>query len=150
MAIRTKDSKDLSDRLFDPKDSKALLELLRRTDVEVDVNVRNDAGLTPLHTILKRGRKDKGEILTTLLANSSAKINQPDNNGDTPLHYAVRDGDLLCTKLFLAFDANINACNGNNKTPLDLATEMVASNPPSSPEITLAKSRTSLGMHPPF
>eukprot|EP00731_Ephydatia_muelleri_P031640 Em0023g147a len=134
MAIRTKDSKDLSDRLFDPKDSKALLELLRRTDVEVDVNVRNDAGLTPLHTILKRGRKDKGEILTTLLANSSAKINQPDNNGDTPLHYAVRDGDLLCTKLFLAFDANINACNGNNKTPLDLATEMVASNPPSSPE----------------
>ena len=70
--------------------SQSLLELLRRTDVEVDVNARNDAGLTPLHTILKRGRKDKAEILTTLLANSSAKINQMDDKGDTPLHYAVR------------------------------------------------------------
>lgn len=55
------------------------------------------------------------------------KINEPNQNGETPLFYAVGNFNKLYTKLLLARGANPNASNNNGTTPLMAAS--IDSNP---------------------
>ena len=55
----------------------------------IDVSKLNDDGEAPIHTILKKRRRDRYELLLALLVYSKAKVNQKTKLGDTPLHLAV-------------------------------------------------------------
>jgi len=57
----------------------------------VDVNFRDSAGFTPVHSCIERETEDRFEILALLLG-AGADINVHGVNGWTPLHLAaVRD-----------------------------------------------------------
>lgn len=50
-------------------------------------------------------------------------FNEPDFEGDTPLHYAVRYKDVAATQWLIAHGANINARNAIWQKALDVAKE---------------------------
>lgn len=61
-------------------------------------------------------------IFAKLLIESGAKINEPDNAGNTPLHSAADDWHNLDTIKYLVLKgADLNTKNHNGKTPRDLA-----------------------------
>ena len=73
--------------------------------------------------------------MVNLLLSLGARFNEPDINGDTPLHYAVRwgprdvvlyiddypDRKLQIARLLLLKGARVGAKNSRGDTPLDLA-----------------------------
>jgi ankyrin repeat protein len=86
--------------------SPAILKLLLGNGAHV--NQTDDAGWTPLHSIveqygrpyLKYGNDVECQKSITVLLEYGAVINASDNNGDTPLHFACRAGFNECA-LFL-------------------------------------------------
>ena len=56
----------------------------------VDVNAIDPLlKLAPIHSIVKRERPDRLELLLTLLTNSDVNVDLKTPDGDTPLHLAV-------------------------------------------------------------
>lgn len=57
------------------------------------------------------------------LINSDININQPDNEGVTPLHWACAGGNIPCVQFLLSSGANPNAMDDTPQrlTPLDYA-----------------------------
>lgn len=53
----------------------------------------------------------------------NADINASDVNGNTALHYAVFNCDLLVVKFLIMFGASLTATNKQNQTPLQLASK---------------------------
>lgn len=70
-------------------------------------------GMTALHEAVK----SKSYEVTRLLINAGADIKAVDENGHTPLHYAIRGvfGSRRIIKLFLAHGVDINAHYGKKK-----------------------------------
>ena len=66
--------------------TQAFIDLLQSG---IDVNKWNDDGEAPIHTILKKQRRDRYEFLLMLLVYSKAKVNLKTKSGYTPLHLAV-------------------------------------------------------------
>lgn len=74
------------------------MELLQRPGVRVN---RHDENLnTPLLSIVRSSRKDKLDLVITLLTHSDADVNLKGDDEMTPLHFAVQVGtwtlDILC------------------------------------------------------
>ena len=68
-----------------------------------------------------RPDEDVKQTLTVLL-NTGVPVNSLDHFGQTPLHYAVRTGNLMALKTLLAHGANPNlADHVNGNSPLHLA-----------------------------
>ena len=76
-------------------------------------------GKAPLHYAVKFCRPDVIEMIIEYLNKSD--INLPDNNLDTPLHYAAGSGSYDIVEVLVPKVSNINFRNNNGKTPLDLA-----------------------------
>ena len=56
--------------------------------------------------------------LQALILNDSSLINERDDNGNTPLHLAVRyDQTEIVSQLLSYFDIDVNAVNNNGETP---------------------------------
>ncbi|KAK2883607.1 hypothetical protein QQF64_016739 [Cirrhinus molitorella] len=76
---------------------------------------------TPLHLAAEHGR----ELLVGLLLENGARINSLDNNKDTPLHCACRDGHIGTVQKLINWTngerANLQATNNVNKTALQVA-----------------------------
>lgn len=81
---------------------------------QVDINVRNAAGESPLMMAALR----KNLPAMRQLIERGAAINQ---SGWTPLHYAATSGSVEAIELLLAKGAEINALSPNGSTPLMLA-----------------------------
>lgn len=85
--------------------------------------------LTPLHSaIIVRGdasRTLKGDGLTMAreLVAKGAKVNVKNYQGDTPLHFATRQGWAAAVDFLIASGADVNVRNENNETPLRIAVE---------------------------
>lgn len=79
-----------------------------------DVNFRNSAGQTPLHTAASRERCDAVPILIS----KGAKIDVPDKEGQTPLHKAADSGNLDAVKLLVSHGGDINTKDRIGRTPL--------------------------------
>lgn len=81
---------------------------------QVDVNIRNAAGETPLMMAAMR----KNLPAMRQLIERGAAINQA---GWAPLHYAATGGSLEAIELLLSKGAEINALSPNGSTPLMMA-----------------------------
>jgi ankyrin repeat protein len=108
------------------KGSPNLLGIINSSDIEqvkllisqgVDINVKNNNGLTALHLVARGGRKDVVE----LLIDNGADVNNKTNNGMTPLHQASRNGLKEIVELLISRGADINVKNTRGQTPLDMA-----------------------------
>ncbi len=98
-------------------------------DAGVDVNGRDNAGRTPLHTVARVGlfgRSGAGRVsFARALFDAGADVNARDRRGQTPLHAAAGSdregiGDSLVV-LFVEAGAEVNARTEIGVTPLHLA-----------------------------
>ena len=85
------------------------------------INCQSENGLTLLH---EATMACNNELIRLLIEQTELSIEEQDDAGNTPLHYAAQYdhteghrvlGELLC------LGANINALNGNNETALHIA-----------------------------
>ena len=80
--------------------------------------------LTPLH-YASCNEINAPETIVVLL-HYGADINAKDENGLTPLHYAVRRNDQEVVKVLLNEGANVNVKDNDGLTPLHFAKEISA------------------------
>eukprot|EP00731_Ephydatia_muelleri_P031660 Em0023g167a len=66
---------------------------------------------------------ERFEQLVRNLVDWPRAIKHCQENGMTALHFAVLEGDEMCTKALIVFGADINALNHFDQTPLDIALE---------------------------
>jgi ankyrin repeat protein len=76
-----------------------------------------EGGYSALHLAVA----EKMGGLIQLLIKYGAHVNEEDDDGDTPLHWSVRQSDLQIAKQLLQYGADIFAVNEDEETPLDMA-----------------------------
>lgn len=91
---------------------------LKVVEMEPNVNLRSENGITLLHVAAFYGEPKMISILLNLNANVNA-INNDDNC--TPLHFAAAKGHQHVLFLLLHGKSDINAKTSRNQTPLHLA-----------------------------
>lgn len=84
----------------------------------IDLTVRNEHGDTALHVAVTFCGNI--EIVTMLLV-AGSEVNAVGCGGATPLHYAVRTGEVSMIRLLLHWKANENARDSEGKVPLEMA-----------------------------
>ncbi|MDR0590496.1 MAG: ankyrin repeat domain-containing protein [Puniceicoccales bacterium] len=103
-----------------PQERKGIVESLLKYP-EIDVNVRDSRGWTPLHWAVSDGQT---ETVKLLLAQPAIKVNEPGIFGETPLHVASEFGQTEVVKLLLAHPKiDVNARGPIGGTPLHIASE---------------------------
>lgn len=78
---------------------------------------------TELHLAVREKRNDHS---VQLLLNNKASVHAKEDNGNLPLHYAMRAECYADIRLLLQHKANINIQNDRGLTPLHLATPIYA------------------------
>jgi ankyrin repeat protein len=79
-----------------------------------DLNLPDDAGLTPLHLAATSCHTN----VVVLLLDKGAKIDPTEKDGATPLHFAAQEGCVDAVQLLLDRGANVNARDKQGRTPL--------------------------------
>ncbi len=82
------------------------------------VNYRDNFGMTALHWGVAQ---NYGALVEDLLAEYNPDLTIQDDEGNTPLNLAARNGNDLILQVLLACGADISAQNNNGDTPLHLA-----------------------------
>ena len=82
-----------------------------------DLNLPDDAGLTPLHLAAIRCRTN----VVALLLERGADVNRKSKDGATPLHLAAQEGCTNVVNLLLAKNAKVNAKDNQGRTPFKRA-----------------------------
>ena len=91
----------------------------RRTTINTLINPEKAGGIFAL--TVSDGRMDLAEKLFNAGASISAHST---DNGDTALHYAVRNSDKTAVKFLIAHNASLTAVNKDNQTPIELACQI--------------------------
>ena len=91
-------------------------------DVDIKANQSN-VGNSPLHYVVQNQKMaaEQRKEMCELLLTQSADVNIENLKGQTPLHSAVRVGDVSIVKLLIKKGANVNAKDKSGRTPLSLA-----------------------------
>ena len=85
-----------------------------------DANVLNEDGILPLHTAVSNGNHKAVKLLLGYTKN----INQPEKHcGNTPLHLAVKNGDLISYQILTEAGADQNLFNNASQKPIDMASQ---------------------------
>ncbi|KAJ3534758.1 hypothetical protein NM208_g7414 [Fusarium decemcellulare] len=84
---------------------------------EVDINLRNHNGRSPLHLASSNGHD---AIVKTLVGNG-ADIGAEDDANQTPLHFAAANGHEDVVEVLVERGARIDVRNGRGEMPLHLA-----------------------------
>ena len=80
-----------------------------------DANIQNEDGELPLHNAVFSGNNEAVE----LLLGYTKDINLHESHyGNTPLHLAAKNGDLVSYKVLTKAGADQNAVNNNNQKPI--------------------------------
>lgn len=96
-----------------------IAKLLINHTVNIDVDVKNLLGNTPIQSAIKKSKSD----LVQLLLESKADIQQVNEFGENLLHLAVKSNNLNIAKLLINKGVDIQAVDMLKKTPLVLAIE---------------------------
>jgi len=59
-----------------------------------------------------------------LLVRFGARLNAADDEGDSPLHWAVREGKVEAAQALVQLGASIEQCNEDGESPLELAVSL--------------------------
>lgn len=95
-------------------------KLLTRKDI--DVNIANINGATPLHLAMSSQNNDYS---IALIQDNRVQVNAKDKGDQTPLHYAASNwSSVPLIDLLLKPDLNPNAIDKDGKTPLFIACEL--------------------------
>ena len=86
---------------------------------EANFNKKLSDGLTPLHLASISG----SYRIVQLILKHGGKIDETDDLGWTPLHYAVSYGNIPCALVLLQAGADINAPTADYCTAIELATQ---------------------------
>ncbi|XP_071476528.1 uncharacterized protein [Diadema antillarum] len=93
--------------------------ILRYSQVDVNLNIRNYEGYTPLHLAAMIGNP----TLVTMLLEKGADLNSKDSkNGWTPLFHAVTNQDTKLVHKMLSSGAEVNVQSYSGNTVLHVAT----------------------------
>lgn len=95
-----------------------LLEWLLENDL--DVNIKDDWGTTPLHDCVQYSHLHKASFLLEKGANVEAK----DRNGCTPLYEAARFGRTELVRLFLSWGADPESIAKDGSSPMTVARDI--------------------------
>ncbi|KAF2886608.1 hypothetical protein ILUMI_19566, partial [Ignelater luminosus] len=82
------------------------------------INAQDNAGNTSLHLALS---EHKGWDVIKLLLMKGANVNLKNEDGETPLHFAIRYGNYVIGHLILNHNVDINVPINKGDTPLHLA-----------------------------
>ena len=93
------------------------LLLLRTVLQDVDIDVRDIGGRTPLSYAISRGHLD----IVKLLLQHNADIDCKDIEGRTPLSYAASRGHIAVVKLLLEGSSNADQTDEDGRTPFSYA-----------------------------
>ena len=95
--------------------------VVKLIELGANVNLPNEAGLTPLHRAARRSQPelfDAASSIIRLLISNGAKINAQDEQGRSPLHEAACCISAEPMKLLLELGADINQQDKIGTTPL--------------------------------
>ena len=98
-------------------DLDGLIELLK--DPDVDLNLKDEGGQTPISLAAEKGHLKVVE----LLVGRSADVNASDDFSQTPLHWAGYSGNIEAVRLLIEAGANVNAKDRNGATPISWVAE---------------------------
>jgi hypothetical protein len=82
----------------------------------IDMDVRDDTGFTPL--ILSIKKRDINAVNTLIKQGASVDLSNMYDMRDSPLHYAVNQGDFTIVELLITYRVNVNTANIEGMTPL--------------------------------
>ncbi len=83
----------------------------------LDVNEKDNEGMTPLHLAAMNGHHEVAVWLVT----NGADMNSTNKNDATPLHCAAEEGRCEVAVFMISRGADINARDNDGSTPLHLA-----------------------------
>ena len=92
---------------------KALLQ------AKANISERFDDGATALHVACERGHH---ELALALLEFDSACVDEADEDGQTPLHYAIDNHMMQCAHILISHGADLTLQDDDGLTPLDNTT----------------------------
>ncbi|ETN80413.1 ankyrin repeat protein [Necator americanus] len=94
-----------------------LMKILKHSIGNININLQDADGQTPLHLAVNRG--DVGSAVALL--SYGADVNCSDKKGVTALMKAVQVGHLDLVKLLLLFDADLSAMNATGESIHDIS-----------------------------
>lgn len=97
-------------------DQLELMEYLKEAFENIDLDVNDDIGFTPLLLSIKK--RNINLVNSLLQLGASVNLSNKFDLNDSPLHYAVNLGDFTLVELLLSWSANPNLVNIEGMTPL--------------------------------
>jgi len=97
-------------------DGDAIMSMLRRASVDIDVDRINMSGMTALHQAVL----DDNLVMVRLLIHHRAKLNKKDEDGWNPLHAAAANGLHHIAKYLISQGADKEALTDEGETAVDL------------------------------
>lgn len=104
-----------------PRWGTEMVQLLLRTNI--DVELQDDRGRTPLHWAAITGKEDFLSLLLTRPQGPRANVHACNHRRKTALHLAAESGHLETCRLLLDYGANVMAKSDGAWTPLHNAAE---------------------------
>jgi len=97
-------------------DGHAIMTMLRRVSVDIDVDRINMAGMTALHQAVL----DDNLVVVRLLLHHGAGLNKKDEDSWTPLHAAAANGHHQIAEFLLSQGASRDVLTDDGETAIDL------------------------------
>jgi len=98
------------------QDGEAVIHMLRRASIDININRINTAGMTALHQAVL----DNNLTVVKILIGHGSEINQQDEDSWTPLHAACANGAADIAKFLLEAGAARNILTDQGERPVDL------------------------------